>query len=131
MVTVVSVLLSSLANFVGTLNASQILHALSLGNILRCPIAFFDVTPVGRVLNRFSKDVDVMDNVLPMTLRGWASCFFSVCSRAVALDRKLNWLWNSGASWLPVYLQDLCTYWTSKLVLVEASSRIFRYLYLM
>jgi ABC-type multidrug transport system fused ATPase/permease subunit len=100
MVAVISVLLSSLAIYIGTLSASEILHALLLCNILRCPIAFFDVTPVGRVLNRFSKDVDIMDNVLPMTLRGWASCFFSVCSRAAQLVRKLIWLCNSGSSWL-------------------------------
>lgn len=78
------------------MNASQILHVLSLGNILRCPIAFFDVTPVGWMLNRFSKDVDIVDNVLPVTLRGLASCFFAVCSRAVARDSKLKWLWNLG-----------------------------------
>ena len=78
MVTVITVLVASLANYIGTLEAAHILHKFSLANVMRSPIAFFDVTPVGRVLNRFSKDVDVMDNVLPMTIRGWLSCLFSV-----------------------------------------------------
>jgi ABC-type multidrug transport system fused ATPase/permease subunit len=56
-------------------NASQILHTVSLGNILRCPIAFFDITPVGWVLNRFSKDVDSMDNALPLALTD-VQCIF-------------------------------------------------------
>lgn len=76
---VVSVSVSSLALYLGTLKAARVLHAGLLGGVLRAPtIGFFDCTPVGRVLNRFSKDVDVLDNVLPMTLRGWTSCFFGV-----------------------------------------------------
>ncbi|CAK1601166.1 unnamed protein product [Parnassius mnemosyne] len=76
---VVSVSVSSLALYLGTLAAARALHAGLLAGVLRAPsIGFFDCTPVGRVLNRFSKDVDVLDNVLPMTLRGWTSCFFAV-----------------------------------------------------
>ncbi|CAH0714288.1 unnamed protein product, partial [Brenthis ino] len=76
---VVSVSVSSLALYLGSLAAARALHAGLLAGVLRAPsIGFFDCTPVGRVLNRFSKDVDVLDNVLPMTLRGWTSCFFSV-----------------------------------------------------
>ncbi|XP_068632708.1 multidrug resistance-associated protein 1 isoform X2 [Battus philenor] len=76
---VISVSVSSLALYLGTLAAARTLHATLLAGVLRAPsIGFFDCTPVGRVLNRFSKDVDVLDNVLPMTLRGWTSCFFAV-----------------------------------------------------
>ncbi|XP_028034268.1 multidrug resistance-associated protein 1 isoform X4 [Bombyx mandarina] len=76
---VLSVSVSSLALYLGTLAAARALHATLLAGVLRAPsIGFFDCTPVGRVLNRFSKDVDVLDNTLPMTLRGWTSCFFSV-----------------------------------------------------
>lgn len=80
---VVSVSVSSLALYLGTLAAARSLHAALLAGVLRAPsIGFFDCTPVGRVLNRFSKDVDVLDNVLPMTLRGWTSCFFGVRARS-------------------------------------------------
>ncbi|XP_063535449.1 multidrug resistance-associated protein 1 [Cydia strobilella] len=76
---VMSVSVSSLALYLGTLAAARALHCGLLAGVLRAPtIGFFDCTPVGRVLNRFSKDVDVIDNVLPMTLRGWTSCFFAV-----------------------------------------------------
>lgn len=76
---VIAVSVSSLALYIGTLDASAILHVHMLKAVLRAPTTtFFDVTPVGRILNRFSKDVDILDNVLPMTLRGWVSCFFAV-----------------------------------------------------
>ncbi|XP_048480556.1 multidrug resistance-associated protein 1 isoform X3 [Plutella xylostella] len=76
---VIAVSVSSLALYLGALAAARSLHNALLAGVLRAPsIGFFDCTPVGRIINRFSKDVDTLDNVLPMTLRGWTSCFFSV-----------------------------------------------------
>eukprot|EP01029_Cantina_marsupialis_P002869 TRINITY_DN1275_c0_g1_i10.p1 TRINITY_DN1275_c0_g1~~TRINITY_DN1275_c0_g1_i10.p1 ORF type:complete len:1325 (+),score=521.20 TRINITY_DN1275_c0_g1_i10:63-4037(+) len=53
---------------VGSLNASTRLHDGLLASILRAPVKFFDVTPVGRVLNRFTKDVDLADQSLRETM---------------------------------------------------------------
>ncbi|XP_048522371.1 multidrug resistance-associated protein 1 isoform X2 [Dendroctonus ponderosae] len=70
---------ATLVLYIGTLNAAKKLHVLLLSNIIRAPCSiFFDVTPVGRILNRFSKDVDTLDTVLPLTLRAWITCLFSV-----------------------------------------------------
>ncbi|CAG5132940.1 unnamed protein product, partial [Candidula unifasciata] len=41
--------------------ASQRLHNSMLDTILHQPMSFFDTTPLGRILNRFSRDVDVLD----------------------------------------------------------------------
>lgn len=50
--------------YVGGLVAATYMHELMLGHILRAPMQFFDQTPIGRIINRFSKDIDTMDNVL-------------------------------------------------------------------
>lgn len=75
----ISVFISTLALYIGTLSAARYLHNHLLRNVLRAPTTtFFDITPVGRIINRFSHDVEAVDNELPATLRAWASCFFGV-----------------------------------------------------
>ena len=42
----------------GGVFVSTVIHKRLLVNILRLPMSFFDTTPSGRILNRFSKDID-------------------------------------------------------------------------
>ncbi len=48
--------------------STRIFHDKLLEKILFMPISFFDVTPVGRILNRFSQDIATIDEDLPMTV---------------------------------------------------------------
>ncbi|KAK6511062.1 hypothetical protein TWF506_010144 [Arthrobotrys conoides] len=49
--------------------ASKNLMKRAMRRVLRAPMSFFDTTPLGRIVNRFSKDVDVMDNYLTDAMR--------------------------------------------------------------
>ncbi|CAN8003757.1 unnamed protein product, partial [Ixodes hexagonus] len=49
-----------------TLEASRSLHESILYRVVRAPMWFFDTTPLGRILNRFGKDLDQADSHLPM-----------------------------------------------------------------
>ncbi|KAL9122393.1 MAG: hypothetical protein Q9187_001059 [Circinaria calcarea] len=49
--------------------ASRVMLNRAITRVLRAPMSFFDTTPLGRITNRFSKDVDIMDNNLTDAMR--------------------------------------------------------------
>ena len=70
----------------GSRRASKRLHQGMLVTTFRLPLAFFDTTPMGRVINRFSKDVDVIDAVLAVTLSMWLVCLLQVVATVLVLS---------------------------------------------
>ncbi|XP_055592513.1 multidrug resistance-associated protein 1-like isoform X3 [Uranotaenia lowii] len=58
------------------------MHEALLKNVFRLPLEFFDITPLGRILSRFSKDVDVVDAHLPYRLSG---VLYMVCEVVATL----------------------------------------------
>uniref|UniRef100_T1J4L0 ABC-type glutathione-S-conjugate transporter n=1 Tax=Strigamia maritima TaxID=126957 RepID=T1J4L0_STRMM len=73
----------ALAN--GSIRASRRLHNSMLNNILRCPLSFFETTPLGRILNRFSKDIDMVDGKLPNTMNPLIRTFFNIIAIIVVV----------------------------------------------
>lgn len=76
--TVFTTFVATLSLYIGTLRAARVTHDYLLQKIMHAPMSFFDQTPIGRLVNRFSKDVDEVDNSLPATIRAFSACFFGV-----------------------------------------------------
>ncbi|XP_077981900.1 ATP-binding cassette sub-family C member 8-like [Glandiceps talaboti] len=51
-----------------TLLAAKRIHIKLLRNIVHAPLRFFDTNPIGRILNRFSSDTNIIDQKLPATI---------------------------------------------------------------
>ena len=46
------------------LNANKNMHNKMLESILKAPIKYYDQTPSGRIINKFSNDIGLMDTAL-------------------------------------------------------------------
>ena len=60
------------------MRSSHPLHDAMLVRLLRLPVSFFDTNPVGRILNRFSTDMDVIDAKLPTTNLDFLAVFVNL-----------------------------------------------------
>ncbi|CAK6976427.1 ATP-binding cassette sub-family C member 3 [Scomber scombrus] len=79
------VLISSYTLATGNIGAAKKLHSNLLANKLHTPQSFFDTTPIGRILNRFSKDIYVIDEALPSTVLMFLSTFFVSLSTMIVI----------------------------------------------
>ncbi|XP_068126625.1 ATP-binding cassette sub-family C member 2-like [Hyperolius riggenbachi] len=62
----------------GTICASRSLHHQMLDNVLHLPLQYFETTPMGQLLNRFTKDIYVIDERFHYYLRTWLNCMLDV-----------------------------------------------------
>lgn len=75
---VVSTVSSSITLSLGSVLAAEKFYKLINERIFKNPLSLFDTTPIGRILNRVSKDIDTIDNILPMMIRSFIEILVSV-----------------------------------------------------
>uniref|UniRef100_A0A8C3ILG3 Multidrug resistance-associated protein 4 n=1 Tax=Chrysemys picta bellii TaxID=8478 RepID=A0A8C3ILG3_CHRPI len=86
--TVLFGIVRSLLVFTVLVNAGQTLHNKMFQSLLKAPVLFFDRNPIGRILNRFSKDIGHLDDLLPLTILDFIQTLlqiFGVVAVAVAV----------------------------------------------
>ncbi|XP_042683797.1 multidrug resistance-associated protein 1 isoform X1 [Centrocercus urophasianus] len=69
---------STAAIFLGGVLASHKLFVQLLRNVARSPAVFFEETPIGNLLNRFSKEMDAIDSIIPDKLKSLLGFLFNL-----------------------------------------------------
>lgn len=64
--------------FWGSLNASSKIHRRLLNKVMHAKFRFFDSTPLGQLMNRFSKDVEAVDQEVAPVAISMAHCLAAV-----------------------------------------------------
>ncbi|KAM7238073.1 hypothetical protein CapIbe_011031 [Capra ibex] len=72
-------------------SSSQTLHSKMLETILRAPVLFFSRNPIGRILNRFSKDIGHMDDLLPVIFQDFIQTFLLVVGVVGVMVAVIPW----------------------------------------
>ncbi|XP_008142219.2 ATP-binding cassette sub-family C member 4 isoform X1 [Eptesicus fuscus] len=90
--TVIFGIARSLLVFYVLVNSSQTLHNKMFESILRAPVLFFDRNPIGRILNRFSKDIGHMDDLLPLTFLDFMQTFLQVIGVVGVAVAVIPWI---------------------------------------
>ncbi|XP_033733634.1 multidrug resistance-associated protein 7-like [Pecten maximus] len=75
----------------GGMSVAKTMHNDLLNRILRAPMSFFDVTPAGRILSRFSSDIDVIDDPVSNTIKVAFSLSFGIAARIAIACYGLPW----------------------------------------
>ncbi|KAJ6475599.1 ABC protein [Mycena sanguinolenta] len=65
---------------------SRNLHHASIVNIFHAPMSFFDTTPTGRIMSIFGKDIDTIDNALPISMRMFTLALAQVLGSVIVIS---------------------------------------------
>ncbi|XP_043945094.1 multidrug resistance-associated protein 1 isoform X2 [Protopterus annectens] len=81
----ISVFGYSMAVSIGGIFASRYLHISLLQNILRSSMSFFERTPSGNIVNRFSKEIDTIDTTIPQIIKMFMGSMFNVLAACIVI----------------------------------------------
>uniref|UniRef100_A0A0P6JV06 Multidrug resistance-associated protein 1 n=1 Tax=Heterocephalus glaber TaxID=10181 RepID=A0A0P6JV06_HETGA len=70
---------------IGGIFASRRLHLDLLHNVLRSPMSFFERTPSGNLVNRFSKELDTVDSMIPQVIKMFMGSLFTVLGSCILI----------------------------------------------
>ncbi|KAM9927655.1 hypothetical protein OXX59_002391 [Metschnikowia pulcherrima] len=74
-----------------TIKASTTLNIMAVERVLRVPMSYMDTTPMGRIINRFTKDTDTLDNEIGNQLRMVVYIFSNIVGVLILCVIYLPW----------------------------------------
>ncbi|NXN27692.1 MRP7 protein, partial [Nycticryphes semicollaris] len=76
----------------GAIRAATVIHNRLLQRVLKATVTFFDTTPTGRILNRFSSDLYCIDDSLPFILNIFLANMYGLLGMLVIITYGLPWI---------------------------------------
>ncbi|XP_076004927.1 ATP-binding cassette sub-family C member 4-like [Genypterus blacodes] len=71
---------------------TQNLHNRMFSAILRTPVRFFDINPIGRILNRFSKDIGLLDSNMPLSFVNFIQVLLQILGVVAVASSVIPWI---------------------------------------
>ncbi|XP_060844608.1 ATP-binding cassette sub-family C member 10 [Rhopalosiphum padi] len=87
----------------GGIKACKKIHDCLLTSIMSVKTTFFDINPLGRILNRFSSDTNIIDDSLPFILNIFIAQFFHVIGTLCSIIYGIPWALIIAVVLTPVY----------------------------
>ncbi|EMD34148.1 hypothetical protein CERSUDRAFT_117637 [Gelatoporia subvermispora B] len=87
--------------------ASRQLHRAAIKRVMYAPMSFFETTPLGRIMNRFSKDIDTVDNTLGDSMRMFCATLAQITGAIILIAIVLPWFL------IPVCVVLCCYLWAA------------------
>uniref|UniRef100_A0A671NWY3 Multidrug resistance-associated protein 7-like n=1 Tax=Sinocyclocheilus anshuiensis TaxID=1608454 RepID=A0A671NWY3_9TELE len=94
----------------GAICAATVVHKRLLSSVLKATMTFFDTTPLGRILNRFSSDIYSVDDSLPFVLNILLANVFGLLGMLLVMCYGLPWVLLPLLPLGVLYYQTQCFY---------------------
>ncbi|KAM9999110.1 hypothetical protein ACTFIZ_002674 [Dictyostelium cf. discoideum] len=73
-------------------HAAHSIHHELFNALLKKPMSFFDQTPLGRIINRFTRDLDIVDNLIATSIAQFFNLMLSVLATLILISIIVPWL---------------------------------------
>jgi ABC-type multidrug transport system fused ATPase/permease subunit len=85
-IVMVNTFLRDILIFYGSITASKRIHTRLLESVMHAKFRFFDSTPLGQIMNRFSKDLESVDQQITGSAIGFFYCVLSVLAVVILIS---------------------------------------------
>lgn len=74
-----------MCSLLSSLRVSKTAHYALIRSVVRAPCSWYDATPIGRIINRFSQDISTVDSDIMNHILGFMDCFMGTIQTFVVI----------------------------------------------
>ncbi|GAV56396.1 hypothetical protein ZYGR_0BB01740 [Zygosaccharomyces rouxii] len=108
-----------------SIRGSKVLHDKMAISVLESPMVFFESTPIGRIINRFSSDMSTVDHNLKYVFAFFFKSILNYCVTVLLIGYNMPWFLVFNAGLLVIYVYYQVYYVTLSRELKRLSSTAF------